>query len=94
MKRRALKRRYGRSGGAGSLLAVRLDDPRFGSGPATVIAHPKSVAEYLDMIRDRDGAVDRRMRLWRVGRGHAPVGARVSAGLVSGTGLADVRIER
>jgi hypothetical protein len=72
------------------MIAVRLDDPRFGSGPATVVAHPTSVAEYNKLITDRDGARDPRMRLWRT-RGDAPVGMRVTAGLVRGTGLAELR---
>jgi len=72
------------------LIAVRLDDPRFGSGPATVVAHPKTVDEYNALITDRDGARDARMRLWCLAQGSAPIGARVIAGLVCGTGLAKV----
>ena len=62
------------------LIAVRLDDPHFGSGPGTVTAHPKSVDDYNKLITDRDGARDPRMRLWR---GDAPIGARVSTGTSS-----------
>ena len=76
--------------GSSELIAVRLDDPRFGGGPATVMAHPESVGEYFKLISDRDGARDPRMRLWRM-YGDAPIGARVSAGLVCGTGLAELR---
>lgn len=72
------------------LVAVRLDNPMFGSGPATVVAHPQSVDEYNAMITDRDGARDPRMRLWRVGRGSSPIGSRVVTKLVCGTGLAHI----
>lgn len=56
------------------MIAVRLDDPHFGAGPGTVVAHPESVAEYLKLISGRDGARDRRMRLWS---GDFPIGTRV-----------------
>jgi hypothetical protein len=71
------------------LVAVRLDDPRFGSGPATVVAYPSSVAEYNTLITDRDGARDRRMRLWQA-HGDVPIGARVNASLICGTGLGEL----
>jgi hypothetical protein len=74
------------------LVAVKLDNPRFGSGPATVVAHPSSVSEYVESIRDRDGAHDATMRLWRTRDNELPpIGSRVSAGLVNGTGLAAMR---
>jgi hypothetical protein len=71
------------------LIAVRLDDPRFGSGPATIVAHPKSVAEYLALATDRDGARIPTMRLWQT---DAPlsVGARVCSELICGTGIGRV----
>ncbi len=37
------------------MIAVRLDNARFGSGPATVVSFPVSVADYLASIADRDG---------------------------------------
>lgn len=46
------------------LIAVRLDDPRIGAGPGTVVAFVGSAAEYERMITDRDGARDDRMRMW------------------------------
>jgi len=76
-----------------TLIAVRLDDSRFGSGPATVVAFPTSVDEYNALVIDRDGARDPRMRLWCIGNGRAHTGMRVVAGLVCGTGLADIRPE-
>lgn len=71
------------------LIAVRLDDPRFGSGPAVVVAHLTSVAEYNALITDRDGARDPAMRLWQIRNGVAPVGSRVRVTLVCGTGIGD-----
>ena len=61
------------------MIAVRLDDSRFGSGPATVVGFPNTVAEYLDSITDRDGARDSRMRLWQTREEvSVMIGARVS----------------
>lgn len=66
-----------------TLLAVRLDCRHIGAGPGTVVAHPKTVGDYYALIRDRDGALDPKMRLWE---GDFPVGARVQASLRCGTG--------
>lgn len=60
----------------GGLLAVRLDDPRFGAGPGVVVAHPADAAEFEALRVRRDGALDRSLRLWR---GVSPVGTRVVA---------------
>lgn len=60
----------------GGLLAVRLDDPRFGAGPGVVVAHPASVAEFEALRADRDGAHDPALRLWL---GDSPIGGRVVA---------------
>lgn len=45
-------------------VVVKLDDPRYGAGPGTVVAIVDTVDEYLALITDRDGAHDPRMRLW------------------------------
>lgn len=58
------------------MLVVQLDDPRFGAGPATVVAVVDSVRDFLTLTTDRDGARDRRFRLWR---GDHPIGTRVAA---------------
>ncbi len=60
----------------GGLLAVRLDDLRFGAGPGVVVAHPASAAEFEGLRTDRDGAHDSALRLWR---GDSPIGSRVVA---------------
>lgn len=70
------------------MIVVLLDDARFGSGPATVVAHAWSVAEYLTMTSDKDGARIQRMRLWQSLGVDPPVGARVyTPGLILGTGI-------
>jgi hypothetical protein len=56
------------------LVVVKLDDPKFGGGPGTVIAHVASSAEYLDRFADRDGCLPADLRMWR---GPAAIGARV-----------------
>ncbi len=71
------------------LIAVRLDNPHFGAGPATVVAHPANVAEYRALITDRDGAYDERMRLWMT-LDDVPIGTRVMASLLPDTGLAQL----
>lgn len=58
----------------GYLLAVRLDDSRFGAGPGVVVARPADVVEFEALRARRDGAHDPSLRLWR---GDSPVGARV-----------------
>ncbi len=65
------------------MLVVLLDHAAIGSGPGTVIAHVRDVAEYNRSTRDRDGARNPRLRLWR---GNFPVGARVKSRLICGTG--------
>jgi len=57
-------------------IIVRLDDPNFGGGPATVIASHATLDDYLAMV-DRDGARDEKLRFWK---GDLPVGARTSLG--------------
>ena len=64
-------------------LAVRLDNRHIGAGPATVIAHPANVREYIALATDRDGARDPSLRLWR---GDAEIGARVRWQIICGTG--------
>lgn len=49
-----------------TLVAVRLDDARFGAGPATVLASVATVGEYLARFSDRDGARDASLRLWKL----------------------------
>ncbi len=67
------------------LLVVKLDNAIIGAGPGTVIAHVDSVKEFLTIATDRDGARDRKLRLW-VGD-NLPVGSRVVSKLIRGTGL-------
>jgi len=55
------------------LLKVLLDDPKYPGNGGVVVAHPQSVEEYNASITDRDGARDRRYRLWQ---GHCPIGLR------------------
>jgi hypothetical protein len=57
------------------LMAVRLDDPRFGAGPGVVVAHPADAVEFEALRTCRDGAFDPSLRLWR---GDSPIGARVA----------------
>ncbi len=66
------------------MIVVRLDHAIIGAGPATVVAEVASVAEFLALATDRDGARDRRLRLWQ---GSFPVGARVTSRLICGTGI-------
>ena len=56
------------------MLVVRLDDPRYGAGPGTVIAIVADVDEFFKLACDRDGARDRALRLWV---GEAAIGERV-----------------
>ena len=72
------------------LLAIRLDNRHIGAGPATVVARPASVAEFLALATDRDGARDASLRLWE---GDFPIGARVSVSLRCGTGQGIVHPE-
>jgi hypothetical protein len=60
-----------------SLVIVRLDNPKLGAGPGTVVARAGSVAEFLAFGVDRDGVHSERLRLWV---GDFQVGARVSLG--------------
>lgn len=53
------------------MILVRLDNSRYGAGPATVIARIDSLN---DVPRDKDGARDERLRVWV---GDAAVGDRV-----------------
>lgn len=64
------------------MVVVKLDDERYGAGPGTVVANVATVDEYLKRVQGRDGAIDRRYRLWE---GTFAVGARVSAGSPEGT---------
>ena len=57
-----------------ALIVVRLDDPKYGAGPGTVIAHVTSVEEFLALACNRDGARDPSLRLWT---GASPIGERV-----------------
>jgi hypothetical protein len=59
-----------------TLLIVKLDDPRYGAGPGTVVGHAVDVADYHTRTTDRDGARDQRVRLWV---GTAQLGDRVAA---------------
>lgn len=59
------------------LIAVRLDDPKIGAGPATVIACVGGAEEFFKLATDRDGAMDPALRMWR---GDYPIGARVHLG--------------
>jgi hypothetical protein len=93
VRERMTEATQGTKGEGNILVAVRLDDPRFGSGPATVVSYPESVQSYYATITDRDGARDPRMRLWQT-RDRVPVGTRISmATLVPGTGIAKLRPE-
>ena len=65
------------------MIVVKLDNQHIGAGPATVVAVVATVAEYLSLATDRDGARDRSLRLWD---GSFPVGARVHSRLICGTG--------
>lgn len=55
-------------------IVVKLDNPEYPGNGGTVVAVVETVAEYLAIIRDRDGAHDRRYRLWS---GTGNVGDRV-----------------
>lgn len=57
------------------MIVVKLDNPKHGAGPATVIAIVETVYEYLQMSVDRDGARKQDIRLWR---GNFPVGSSVA----------------
>jgi hypothetical protein len=59
-----------------TLLIVKLDDPRYGAGPGTVVGHAVDVADYNARTADRDGARNPQLRLWI---GAAQLGDRVSA---------------
>jgi len=72
-----------------TLVAIQLDDARFGSGPATVVSHPKSVADYLFALSA--SATRDRMRLWCVVN-DVPDGSRVTATLVRGSGIGSLKI--
>lgn len=56
------------------MLVVKLDNAAYGAGAATVIDKVESVDEYFKRFRDRDGAMDDRLRLWN---GEAVIGDRV-----------------
>ena len=56
------------------MLVVRLDDPRYGAGPGTVISIVADVDEFFKLACDRDGARDRTFGLWV---GEAAIGKRV-----------------
>jgi hypothetical protein len=61
------------------LLKVLLDNPDYPGNGGVVVEHPLDVRTYLSSITDRDGARDRRYRLWE---GNAQVGQRCSLGEV------------
>ncbi len=65
------------------MIVVRLDNPHIGAGPAIVLAEVSTVAEYLAIACDRDGARDRSLRLWD---GSFPIGTRVQWRHLRGTG--------
>lgn len=54
------------------VIIVRLDDARYGAGPATVIAVDS------DVPKDRDGCKDHALRRWADPGGDARVGDRVA----------------
>lgn len=51
-------------GGIEPMIAVKLRDPRYTAGPATVVRRVSTVEEYRTLVCDRDGAIDPTMRLW------------------------------
>lgn len=57
------------------LLKVLLDNPDYPGNGGLVVAHPLDVGTYLASISDRDGARDRRYRLWE---GDVQIGQRGS----------------
>ncbi len=64
-------------------LVVRLDNAKYGGGPATVIAiceNGADAARHLQTTADQDGCIDDRLRLWSDTTPPAMVGARVSLG--------------
>ena len=61
-------------------VVVLLDDAKYGAGPGTVINTGESIQSLLDEQRDRDGAIDARIRIW-VGPGS--IGERVVAANLS-----------
>jgi hypothetical protein len=73
-----------------SIAVVKLDDARFGSGPATVIeVSDEPIRQIIARYTDRDGARDRRLRFWEAHES-TRVGQRVETmPLVRGTGRPD-----
>lgn len=59
------------------LVAIKLDNSKYGAGPGTVVGFPSSVDEYFKSIRDRDGAHNPSMRLWQAPAGSVAIGDRV-----------------
>jgi len=57
------------------MVIVKLDDPKYPSGPGTVVGHCNSVEEYRKQTEDRDGAPNRNMRLRH---GDMAIGTRVA----------------
>lgn len=53
------------------LLKIKLTDPTMPGNGGVVVDHPASVEEYLASVTDRDGARDKRFRLWQ---GDAAIG--------------------
>lgn len=46
------------------MIVVKLDSVRYPAGPATVIAIVSTVAEFIALADDRDGARKPDLRLW------------------------------
>ena len=63
------------------MVIVKLDDAQYGAGPGTIVDHCDTVKQYHEKVRDRAGAIDRRIRLWG---GDLPIGTRVVAGQYHG----------
>jgi len=59
-------------------VVVRLDDPRFGAGPGTVIAIVETVAEYLAIRSPGRTGYDPALRMRKAYPG-AAIGDRVQA---------------
>lgn len=45
------------------MVIVKLDNPKYPSGPGTVIGHCDTVEEYRKRTEDRDGTPNRFLRL-------------------------------
>ncbi len=64
---------------ARAACVVRLDDARYGAGPATVlhVGDFETAIAYRKGTEDRDGCTDDTLRVWAA-HDHAAVGDRVS----------------